>query len=333
HQPEPEATPEQVAHQPEPEATPEQVAHQPEPEATPEQVTHQPEPEATSEQVAHQPEPEIVEAYPGEVVERATQWLQWCGAQREQGVMMYHTDGDRTYLRVESLADNLMVELDRLVSWLAKAGMIQSLPGDHAETVPGSHHLVVLAMDGWQGRFSLLSQKGYDTMLQALAERAGDRPAPRAKPKAQGKIRRPRDNKVARALCFDEDDIVELDPPAITMPYDWQVPAEEPGKMSEEDNQQTEGVQHDMNQAAMNAAVGGGVNRLAELQNLLAMMELHHGKRRKYLAARIKLEGFIGLEVDYFDKETRGAIEFPLGEIAEFKQQIEGRWYYVIPTT
>ncbi|QJT36989.1 hypothetical protein E4188_22365 (plasmid) [Aeromonas media] len=95
---------------------------------------------------------------------------------------------------------------------------------------------------------------------------------------------------------------------------------------SEADTDETGGI----NKAALEMPAD---LRLTDMQELFANIDRYWSRKAEYQRARLVLvdEKATALEASYFTRVTADALGFPIEEVAEFRQKIGDKWYYVIP--
>ncbi|HAT2580564.1 TPA: hypothetical protein I8273_004592 [Aeromonas hydrophila] len=149
----------------------------------------------------------------------------------------------------------------------------------------------------------------------------------------KAKVRKPRNKKLANVLlplpAEDEEDTLEVQQIA-------RAPStqEEPGGVvlvadtieSEADIEETDGI----NKTALEIPAG---LRLTDMQELFANIDRYWSRKAEYQRARLVLvdEKATAIEASYFTRVTADALGFPIEEVAEFRQKIGDKWYYVIP--
>ena len=149
----------------------------------------------------------------------------------------------------------------------------------------------------------------------------------------KAKVRKPRNKKLANVLlplpAEGEEDTLEVQQSARTPST-----LEEPNSVelvadtieSKADTEETGGI----NKAALEIPAG---LRLTDMQELFANIDRYWNRKAEYQRSRLVLvdEKATALEASYFTRVTADALGFPIEEVAEFRQKIGDKWYYVIP--
>ncbi|MNF26344.1 putative helicase [compost metagenome] len=161
------------------------------------------------------------------------------------------------------------------------------------------------------------SERGDDSVAE---------PPSHKKPKTKNK-------KLARVLLpppaegeADQLEVQQIDRAPSTREGPELVRREDATTESEADTDETEGI----NKAALEIPAG---LRLTDMQELFTNIDRYWNRKAEYQRARLVLadEKATALEASYFARVTADALGFPIEEVAEFRQRIGDKWYYVIP--
>lgn len=324
--------------------------------ATPEQVVA--EPTTPTPEPVQSPKPAQAprKASGQDNQDRARQWLSWCSAQRNSGVLMYRTINDISYLRVGLLAKHLLKEVDEVIETLAQGKTIQAT----LETAASPDRCYVVMMPNEQGQqeeccqLSIRGQK----IMAAVSEPKREEPDRREFVSVFERLQRGDEEEQVMAVVETESTgnaVLPASPPAPSSVEDkdpaptpvTQVQSNTPeseqesvvvqdNKPTPDDDDDFEEEDEDMdeeeiNQSALSAALHPIGYRWREISDFAETMKRLRWGRGKDRDAMMETDEGFAIRSSYFRENGEHYFNFPLSELKEFRKKIDGKWYYVVP--